>query len=205
MTCLENAAADRANEREDGEPDVASHSTRRRVIRISAAAGLALGLGPLLAFSATTQPQSGDLLVADDAEGEPVAITAADVKPAKPMLAYPFDPASKKVRNDSRLNKVLLVRVADADLDEASRARSAGGVLAFSAVCTHQACDVKTWIAADSSLVCFCHASKFLPLEGARVASGPAPRALPTLPLSLQDGRLVVAGVFSAPPGAPAQ
>jgi Rieske Fe-S protein len=37
------------------------------------------------------------------------------------------------------------------------------------------------------------------PLLGAQVVFGPAPRALPILPLKIEDNLLVVAGEFSAP------
>ncbi len=175
---------------------------RRRVIRIAVAGGAAAALGPLAPLAAHARPKAGDLLVADDVEGVPVAIKATDLAPGKPLLAFPFDPATKQIRNDSRLNKVVLVKLAEADLDADTRARAAGGVLAFSAICTHQACEVKTWFAADKALVCFCHASKFKPLEAGRVSDGPAPRALPMLPLKLSDGHLTVAGPFLTPPGA---
>lgn len=174
---------------------------RRRVIRIAAATGAAVVLGPLAPSAAHARPKAGDLLVADDVESNPVALKAADLVLGKPVLAFPFDPATQQIRNDSRLNKVVLVKVAEGDLDVDTRERAAGGVLAFSAICTHQACDVKTWVAADKALVCFCHSSKFKPLEAGRVSDGPAPRALPILPLKLQDGRLAVAGAFLTPPG----
>lgn len=170
---------------------------RRRVIGIAVAAGLGG-----IAGMAQSRPAAGDRLVADDAEGAPKPILATDVVLGKPLLAFPYDPASKQVRNDSRLNKVVLVRVADVQLDAESAKRAAGGVLAFSAICTHQACEVKTWIAKDKALVCFCHASKFVPHEGGKVVDGPATRSLPALPLSLQEGQLVVAGPFSSRPGA---
>lgn len=173
---------------------------RRRVIRI-AAAGAAAALAPMAGLAADERPAAGDLFVADDVEKDPVAIKAKDIQPGKPVLAFPFDPASKKIRNASRLNKVVLVKVADSDLDAASKERAAGGVLAYSAICTHQACEAKTWVAADKTLVCFCHASKFAVLEGGRVAAGPAPRALPMLPLKLQGDQLAVAGTFTTPPG----
>lgn len=176
---------------------------RRRVIRI-AVAGAAASCAPLAAWAQAAvgnRPRAGDLLCSDEAENDPVAITAKDVLPGKPMLVYPFDPATRQIRNESRLNKLVLVRLAEADLSAEAQPRAAAGVLAYSAVCTHQNCDVKTWIAADKSLVCFCHASKFLPAEGGRVAAGPAPRALPALALMLKGDQLVVAGSFSTPPG----
>lgn len=165
-----------------------------------AAAGLAAplvgGVGPAHAL-----PAAGDQLVEDDAEGTPQSLRVADLKPGRPMLAFPFDPKARLVRNESRLAKVVLIKLAEADMNPATRERSAGGVIAYSAVCTHQACDVKTWLAKEKALVCFCHASKFKPLEGGVVASGPASRALPSLPLALDGEQLVIAGAFSAAPG----
>lgn len=172
---------------------------RRRVIGI-AAAGLAAPW-TLAAAADNTGPRRGDRLVEEDAEGAPAPLRVSDLKPGKPMLAFPFDAAKKEVRNGSRLNKVVLLRFAEADLSAENKARAAGGVLAFSAVCTHQACDVKTWLAQEKVLVCFCHSSKFDLLDGAKVTTGPATRALPLLPLSLEGDVFVVAGAFSAQPG----
>ena len=172
---------------------------RRRVFQI-AAAGVAAGLtGPGLPAHAA--PAVGDRLVLVDVEGDPVALKVADLKVGKPVVAFTFDPATKAVRNDSRLHKVTLIKFEESQLDDQTKALAAGGVLAFSAICTHQACEVKTWIAKEKALVCYCHSSKFLPLEAGKVESGPAPRALPTLPLKLDGEQIVVAGEFSARPG----
>ena len=172
---------------------------RRRVIRI-AAAGLAAPWA-LAAGLAHAKPMPGDRLVEDVAEGTPTPLRVSDLRPGKPMLAFPFDAAKGEVRSDSRLNKLVLMRFTEAEMNAETKARSAGGVLAFSAICTHQGCEVKTWLPKELALVCFCHSTKFLLLEGGSVASGPAPRALPFLPLSLDGDQLVIAGPFSAPPG----
>ena len=172
---------------------------RRAVMRL-AAAGIAAPLVGAVSV-AHAQLSAGDQLVEDDAEGAPQPLRVADLKPGRPMLAFPFDPKARVVRNESRLTKVVLIKLAEADMNPATRERSAGGVIAYSAVCTHQACDVKTWLAKEKALVCFCHASKFKPLEGGVVASGPAPRALPSLPLALDGELLVIAGAFSTAPG----
>lgn len=173
---------------------------RRQALKSVAGVALVAGVG-MHALPAAARPAAGDLLVADDVEADPVAIKAAEVQPGRPMLAYPFDPASRQIRNDSKLNKIVLVRVDESDLDADSKARAAGGVLAFSVVCTHQNCEAKTWVAADKALVCFCHASKFSVLEAGRVLAGPAPRGLPMLPLKLQGDQLAVAAPFTTPPG----
>jgi rieske iron-sulfur protein len=172
---------------------------RRRVIRIAA-----VGLAAPLAFA--TRPAvaavSGDRLVEEDAEGAPAPLRVSDLKPGKPVLAYPFDTAKGKARDETRLNKIVLIRLPEAEMAPDTRARAAGGVLAYSAICTHQACDVKTWLSKEKMLVCFCHSSKFALLDGGTVSGGPATRGLPALPLALDGDLLVVAGAFTASPGA---
>jgi Rieske Fe-S protein len=172
---------------------------RRRIVQLTVAGMVAPAASMVAATPAATGPIVGDRLVEEDAEGAPKPLTPEDLKVGRPLLAFPFD--GKAARDGSRLNKVMLIRLADADLEGDAKARAAGGVLAFSAICTHQACDVKTWISKEKVAVCFCHSSKFKLIERGEVASGPASRSLPTLPLKLEGGQLVVAGGFSAAPG----
>lgn len=172
--------------------------SRRRIIRI-AAIGLAAPIAAVCAPAVAAH--AGDQLVEEDAEGNPQPLRVDDLRPGKPLLAYPFDPRQQVRRDDTRLNKLVLIRLSEADMSPETRARAAGGVLAYSAVCTHQGCDVKTWLSKEKSLVCFCHSSKFALLDGGAVVSGPAPRSLPAVPLKLQGDVLVVAGDFTAPPG----
>ena len=108
-----------------------------------------------------------------------------------------------KPRDETRLNKLVLIRLPNAEMTPETRARAAGEVLAYSAVCTHQGRDVKTWLAQEEALVCFCHASKFALLDGAAVLAGPAVRALPAVPLALEGDQIVIAGSFSAPRAVP--
>ncbi len=64
---------------------------------------------------------------------------------------------------------------------------SAGKVVAFSAICTHQGCTVAV---AGADLDCPCHGSKFDALTGA-VIVGPAPTSLPAVPVQVTDGNVV--------------
>jgi Rieske Fe-S protein len=105
------------------------------------------------------------------------------------------------MRDGSRLNRIALVKLDPSKMDDATKARAADGVVAYSAFCTHQGCDVNSWVAAEQAMLCFCHFSKFNPNEGAAVLGGPAPRPLPALPLSSEGGKLVVADSFNTPPG----
>jgi rieske iron-sulfur protein len=180
--------------------------SRRKVLQtVTASFAVMSGTAMMKAFAdvpADLRPVAGDRLVSINAEGDPVPLKVADISVgSKPVLAWPYDPASKTIRDGSRLNKVLLVRVDVAAMDADTKERSGNGVLAFSAVCTHQGCDVSEWDKQENAMLCFCHFSKFSPLESGRVVAGPAPRNLPTLPLKLKGDELVVNGVFSAPVG----
>ena len=172
---------------------------RRRVIQL-AVAGLVAPVGAA-ALGTTPGPSAGDRLVEEDAEGAPSPLRAVDLPYGKPVLAFPLDTARNALRDETRLNKVLLIRFLESDLAPEVRARAANGVLAFSSVCTHQGCDIKTWSAKEQVALCFCHSSKFRLLEEGVVAGGPATRPLPTLPLRMDGDFLAVAGGFSAPPG----
>ena len=114
-----------------------------------------------------------------------------------PVLAWPMDPASKIVRKDLRLNKVLLLRLDPSTLVGSTKERAAEGVVAYSAICPHAGCEVNGWLAEQQILECSCHYSHYNPREAAAVIDGPTPRALPALPLKLVDGKLAVAKPFT--------
>jgi Rieske Fe-S protein len=145
------------------------------------------------------RPAPGDVFVfaEGDREGEPIA--PDDIPAGGPQVqAWPMDPRSKLVRDGSRLNQVLLLRLDPATLDEETRPRAAGGIVAYSAICSHAGCPVTGWVDGEETQVlkCFCHNSEYDPRRGARVVFGPAPRHLAALPIKLVDGTLVVAGKF---------
>lgn len=181
-----------------------SRGTERRAV-LQGAAGLVLAwLTPHPAAAQdqpTARPAAGDLLVkVGDKEQAPIA--AADIPASgNPVMAWAMTPETKVVKSGSRLNRVLLLRLDPAAVAETTRARSAEGVVAYSAICTHTGCEVGTFLADEQQLYCECHQSKFDPRDQARVIDGPAPRSLPALPLRIDDGRLVVAGPFSTRPG----
>jgi Rieske Fe-S protein len=66
---------------------------------------------------------------------------------------------------------------------------TAGEVVAFSAICTHQACTVA---AAGATFECPCHGSVFDAATG-EVERGPALEPLPSVPVTV-DGDRVIAG-----------
>jgi len=170
-------------------------------------AGLATDIACFCHFSrydpADERPQPGDWLVDANAEGPPRPLRVEDIpQAAKPLQALAMDGTTKVVRDGSRLNKLVLIRLDTAGFDDSTRARSAQGVLAYSGVCTHQGCDVTEWVDTDRTLMCFCHFSRYDPANDGQVLAGPAPRSLPALPLTEKAGVLAVAGPFTTSPGA---
>jgi len=175
------------------------NTPRRRVLK--ACCGLALCTSVVArgdeTDDAVAPPQEGDALVFAYGDRAGQVIAPADVVlGAKQVLAYPMQPASRRVRDGSRLNQLVLVRMPPEKLTDATRARAADGVVAYSGVCTHTGCDVTDWFGDSLHFKCPCHESEFDPGDGARVVGGPAPLPLAALPLKLVDGALVVAGPF---------
>jgi Rieske Fe-S protein len=148
-------------------------------------------------------PADGDLLVFSFGGREGQVIGPDDVDPeGSPIFAFPMDADSRHIASESRLNEVILVRLEPADLSEESASRSALGIVAYSAVCTHTGCEVSDWEEDTKRLKCPCHDSEFDPSDNGRVVGGPAPLRLAALPLRVADGVLSVAGGFSGPLGA---
>lgn len=174
---------------------------RRRALTL----GLGLALAPRLALAQTEpareRPKEGDLLVpASGSSQEPLKPDDLHLD-ATQTFAWPMDPETKTVRNGSRLNKVLLLRLDTESFDLQTNGRTAEGVVAYSAICVHTGCDVTGWDPGRQLLQCPCHYSTYDPKAAGKVVSGPAPRSLPALPLKVADGRLVVAKPFTGRAG----
>ena len=179
-------------------PHSGVNTQRRRMMNI-VATSLVAPL-PFASSEALAQPVT-TLLVEADAEADFKPIRPADLAVAKPLLVFPFDPKTGTPKNESRLSKIVLVRLPEDQMTPETRARSASGVVAYSSICTHQGCDVKTWMSKESVLACYCHASKFNLFDGAKVVSGPASSPLPAIPLTLAGEFLALA----APPVKPGE
>ena len=173
-------------------------------------AGLILGatfLTPEEA-EASTKPEKMTPQPGDRIQGIKGDLKAQDLKPemleisARPVEAFPFDPAAGVLRRKNRLNRMLVVRLDPAEMDEETRGRSADGVLVYSALCTHRNCTIKSWKEEERILRCHCHLSEFAALSGGSVLSGPARRQLPMVPLGLDDDGFIIAlDDFTRKPG----
>lgn len=79
---------------------------------------------------------------------------------------------------------------------------SPDGYVVYSQICTHAGCPVTLYEPETKELLCPCHQSIFLVTDAARATYGPATRALPQLPIEIDDeGYVVARGDFSEPVG----
>jgi rieske iron-sulfur protein len=143
-------------------------------------------------------PQPGDQLVEAGNDAGTTPLKPDDIGSRDVVLAWAFDPQKKIPRDGSRLNMLVLMRFDPATLSDAEKETAPDGVVAYSAVCTHQQCWVTDWLKSTQVLQCPCHQSQYDLRHGAKVVGGPAPRPLPALPLKLSNGVLNVAGPFTA-------
>lgn len=146
---------------------------------------------------AKARPREGDQFVFASGDRQEELITPAELMAGgPPILVYPMEPQAKVIRNGSRLNQVVLVRLDPDELAEDTRSYAADGIVGYSAFCTHRGCPVIGWEAQTRMLKCPCHDSQFDPKNRGRVVGGPAKRRIAVLPLKIVDGVLLAAGGF---------
>lgn len=172
--------------------------SRRSVFKIGLVSGIAVPMAALAQPPNRMRPQQGDQLVFDEGphQGEVVRPELLE-RDQKPVAALARDPATNVLRDGSRLNRVMITRVDTDRLSAELQSKVAGGVIAYSAICTHTGCDVINWDGELFRMACPCHESQFDIYDGAKVVGGPAPRPLAMLPLMLNDGEVFVADEFS--------
>jgi len=99
---------------------------------------------------------------------------------------------------------VVLVRM-DPDDNKPGPGRddwAVDGILCYSKICTHVGCPISLNERKTHHLLCPCHQSTFDIADSAKVVFGPAARALPQLPLMVdEEGYLVAQSDFKEPVG----
>lgn len=152
--------------------------------------GLVLGfplvrsLGPTPQKSLdTTNWKAGSRLV--DITGRP--IHSSDLEAGGILTVFPEGHESSAA--DQAVDQTVLIRPRTEPFTTMPGRASwtPAGYVAYSKVCTHAGCPVGLYQEALDELLCPCHQSIFLVLEGALPAFGPAPRPLPQLPLMVDD------------------
>ncbi|MFB6073893.1 MAG: ubiquinol-cytochrome c reductase iron-sulfur subunit [Haloarculaceae archaeon] len=206
----EDRTADRDSE-DRIEPTDEGLSRRSVAKLLSGAAGTA-AIGSFGVAYLTGLP--GDLAAGDGTlyvegtklvDGDGNTLAAADALPADEsgsLTVFPQQEGGGALKTNRAAT--LLVRYAPDDYQEPTDLDgTVRGYAAYSKVCTHEGCIVNA--PENGTIHCPCHGSKYDPLKGAEVTGGPAPRALPQLPLGIADdeqGTLIVAtGPFEGPVG----
>jgi quinol---cytochrome c reductase iron-sulfur subunit len=167
-----------------------------------AALAPALSFGPFFEtkYFRGTPWRKGRRLV--DESSQP--IRAADIEKNDFYTAFP-EGASPAAREELGAS-VVLVRLSHDQLRLPPELAGfdAGGIVAYSKICTHAGCAISLYRAPlfqpdepRPALVCPCHYSTFDPADGGSVTFGPAGRRLPMLPLTVDaDGYLRAKGNF---------
>jgi ubiquinol-cytochrome c reductase iron-sulfur subunit len=187
--------------------------TRRRLL-ISAAGAAGVALGAALVVPAASLGPSVDDRLHRSPWRSGVRLVDEDDQPVTPAMlgergfitAFP-----EGVDKDELAAPVIVMHLdpTSIQLPDGRENWAPEGLVAYSKICTHAGCAVSIPRsplypprAPRPALVCPCHYSTFDPAKGAEVIFGPAGRALPQLPLSVDSGgNLVAAGDLSGDVG----
>ncbi len=104
---------------------------------------------------------------------------------------------------DWALAPTILIRTRPTELRAPTNMNwTVDGYVAYSKVCTHAGCPTSLYEQQTQNLLCPCHQSTFKVTEGCRVIFGPAARALPQLPIAVDNqGYFVAQSDYREPVG----
>ena len=168
---------------------------RSALVRLLLAAGGALGLAALFPIR-SLGPSPGDTLLRTPwRAGLRLVTQEGDPVNANDLTLDSFVSVFPEGFVGSPDGQAVLVRVEPSSLRLPSGlvAGAPDGFVAYSKVCTHAGCPVGLFEPSTGELLCPCHQSGFDVLDGAKPVFGPAARALPQLPIAIDDEGYVVA------------
>ena len=196
---------------------------RRPLIRNSMLGALAaLGLPAIVALR-DLGPAPGTKLertvwtkgmrIVNDVSGTPIKpgeVEIGQLINAEPAAFFETDEEGEPLYEGVRLQQektkaaIIVVRMRPEDITPSKGRENWGydGILCYSKICTHVGCPISLWEQQTHHLLCPCHQSTFDLADNGVVVFGPAARALPQLPLMLDDeGYLVAQSDFTEPVG----
>jgi len=144
-----------------------------------------------------TPIRPSDLEIGDLVNAEPEMVFAVDDEGEPLLEGVPLQVAKSK-------GAVVLTRMDPADNTpgEGREDWAVDGILCYSKICTHVGCPISLNERKTQHLLCPCHQSTFDLADSAKVIFGPAARALPQLPLMVdEEGYLVAQSDFREPVG----
>ena len=134
-------------------------------------------------------------------------LKASDIEIGQLVNAQPanlWDYHGTEFQVEKAKASIIIVRM-DPDrikIPESRQDWQVGGILCYSKICTHVGCPISLWEQQTHHLLCPCHQSTFDLGNSGVVVFGPAARALPQLPITVDaDGYLVARSDFTVPVG----
>jgi ubiquinol-cytochrome c reductase iron-sulfur subunit len=170
-------------------------------------------LGPLPGTALERTVWTKGMRVVNDVSGTPIKAEEMEIGQlvnAEPAVFFEVDEEGEPLVEGVELQQekskaaVILVKMRPEDITPAKGRENWGieGVLCFSKICTHVGCPISLWEQQTHHLLCPCHQSTFDLGDNGKVIFGPAARALPQLPLMVDDeGYLVAQSDFTEPVG----
>jgi ubiquinol-cytochrome c reductase iron-sulfur subunit len=196
---------------------------RRPLIRNSLLGAMGALALPTVILLRDLGPLPGDVLyktvwregmrVVNDVSGTPIRpefVRIGQLINAEPEIFYNGEPYGEETieGHEQLVEKtkaaIIVVRMQPDDITP-SRGREnwgVGGILAYSKICTHVGCPISLWEQQTHHLLCPCHQSTFDLADNGKVIFGPAARALPQLPIAVdEEGYLIATSDFREPVG----
>ena len=172
---------------------------------MAGAAAVVTVTGSLPAFAADQKdvPMVGDVFVYVDGPKKGSVAMVADIPvDEKHVVTVQAATPDGKPREGDNCTAVLFRTTPDkvpADI----KTDSAEGIIAYSAVCTHQGCMMNeihesSVAVAAYGIICPCHDAIFDPLKAGKNTGGATSRTLPYFPIKSDGGKIVVSGVPSS-------
>ncbi len=164
-------------------------------------------LGPLPHGQRHTVWKKG-MRVVNDVSGTPIKPSDLEVGAlvnAEPAIMYEKDADGEHVLHGKELLQakskaaVIVVRMRPEDVTPAKGRENWGidGILCYSKICTHVGCPISLYEQQTHHVLCPCHQSTFDLADNGKVIFGPAHRALPQLPLAVDnEGYLIAVSDF---------
>jgi len=170
---------------------------------VCAAAVMSVGVSlPVFAETQKDAPQVGDVFVFTSGPKKDSVVMVDDVVlDAAPLTVMPKDP-NGAVRDGDNFT-TLLYRVAKDKVPADMAPDTIDGLMAYSAVCTHQGCLMTEIHKASEAVnafgfICPCHDAIFDPLQEGKNTGGATSATLAYFPIKSDGGKIVVSGLPSA-------
>ncbi len=144
-----------------------------------------------------TPIRPSDLEIGDLVNAEPAAIFEVDEEGEPLIEGVELQVAKSKAA-------VILLRMEPSDNQPGPGRENwdVNGILCYSKICTHVGCPISLNERKTHHLLCPCHQSTFDLADAGKVVFGPAARALPQLPIEVdEEGYLVAQSDFREPVG----